>query len=100
MTQTSIGIEKFSSGSQTQSQSQSNVKQEELFAVTEVKVRGVVDYVTDLAMFVVACWLYLFNNELLAIPVLIIMVYRQLNAWIKTKIPKWMLRKKKPPQDK
>lgn len=100
MTQTSIGIEKFSSGSQTQSQLQSNSRQEELLAVAEVKVRGVVDYVTDLAMFVVACWLYLFNNELLAIPVLIIMVYRQLNAWIKTKIPKWMLRKKKPQPEK
>ncbi|KAF5301256.1 hypothetical protein FQR65_LT00956 [Abscondita terminalis] len=73
----------------------SKLRQEELSAKAEVKVRTTVDYVTDLAMFVVACYLYLFQNELLAIPVLLVMVYRQLKEEIKKKLPVWMTGKKK-----
>ncbi|KAK6627492.1 hypothetical protein RUM44_009970 [Polyplax serrata] len=36
------------------------------------------DYATDIAMFLLACWLYFFKNELYAIPVLCVMAYRQL----------------------
>lgn len=67
----------------------------ELSAKAEYKVRTTVDYLTDLAMFIVACWLYLFQNELLAIPVLLVMVYRQLKEEIRKKLPKWMFGKKK-----
>lgn len=70
-------------------------KQEELKAIAEVKVKSLVDYLTDLAMFSVACWFYFFSNELYAIPVMLVMVYRQLHAAIKNKIPKWMIPKKK-----
>ncbi|XP_039287688.1 neurofilament medium polypeptide [Nilaparvata lugens] len=45
--------------------------------VTEKKLHSYVDYLTDVAMFIVACWLYLCKDERLAIPVLAIMVYRQ-----------------------
>lgn len=44
----------------------------------EEKVRTSMEYMTDVAMFIVACWLYLFKNELYAIPVLCLMVYRQM----------------------
>ncbi|CAH1130125.1 unnamed protein product [Ceutorhynchus assimilis] len=67
--------------------------QDQLLARAEVQVRSAVDWLTDLAMFAVACWLYLFENELLAIPVLLIMVYRQLKEEIRKRIPVWLLRK-------
>ncbi|XP_018574015.1 uncharacterized protein LOC108913039 [Anoplophora glabripennis] len=95
MTQTSVGLESLDSDSwsRTSSPSGRTQKQEELMARAEVKVRTALDYVTDLAMFIVACWLYLFNNELLALPVLLVMVYRQLQAEIAKRIPKWILRR-------
>lgn len=68
-------------------------RQEELAALAGRKVRTAVDWVMDLAMFAVACWLYLFDNELLAIPVLLVMVYRQLKEEVKKRIPAWMLKK-------
>ncbi|XP_050302347.1 uncharacterized protein LOC126740395 isoform X2 [Anthonomus grandis grandis] len=57
---------------------------------TEVKVRSAIDWLMDSAMFAVACWLYLFENELLAIPVLLIMVYRQLQHEINKRIPNFI----------
>ncbi|KAB0796887.1 hypothetical protein PPYR_10948 [Photinus pyralis] len=57
----------------------------------ELKVRSTMDYITDLAMFIVACWLYFFTNELFAIPVLLVMVYRQL----KEEIMSWITGKDK-----
>ncbi|KAK4877375.1 hypothetical protein RN001_009881 [Aquatica leii] len=80
---------------QTSRYEDSRMKQEELSAKAEIKVRTTVDYITDLAMFIVACWLYLFQNELLAIPVLLVMVYRQLKEEINKKLPVWMTGKKK-----
>ncbi|RZF36331.1 hypothetical protein LSTR_LSTR016438 [Laodelphax striatellus] len=47
------------------------------FHATEKKLHSYVDYLTDVAMFIVACWLYIFKDERLAIPVLALMVYRQ-----------------------
>lgn len=94
-TQTSVALEHFSSDSLSRTSTPTDRKQEELAAEAEVKVRGVVDYVTDLTMFFLACWLYLFKNELLAIPVLLVMVYRQLKDEMKRRMPKWILRKYK-----
>lgn len=75
-------------------------EQEELIARAEIKVRSFVDYVTDLAMFAVACWLYFFSNELYAIPVLLIMVYRQLQEEISKRIPQWIKRRFKGKKNK
>ncbi|KAJ3660837.1 hypothetical protein Zmor_005268 [Zophobas morio] len=92
MTQTSIGLElNYSSDSRTSTPN--DKRQEELLAKAEFKVKSFVDYLTDLAMFAVACWLYLFSNELLAIPVLLVMVYRQLKNEIGKRIPKWIVRR-------
>lgn len=52
-------------------------KEEIITKIAEKKVRTAVDYMTDLAMFLIACWLYAFSDEKLAIPILILMVYRQ-----------------------
>ncbi|XP_048521357.1 muscle M-line assembly protein unc-89-like isoform X2 [Dendroctonus ponderosae] len=92
MTQTSGFLDSFQSytgpGPSTDPE-----KHNELRAQAEVKVRSAVDWLTDLAMFAVACWLYLFHNELLAIPVLLVMVYRQLKEEIEKRIPQWVLKK-------
>ncbi|XP_023013755.2 myomesin and myosin binding protein [Leptinotarsa decemlineata] len=95
MTQTSDELMSLDSDSYSRASSPSgrSLRQEKLIAAAEVKVHRFVDYITDLAMFAVACWLYLFKNELLAIPVLMIMVYRQLQAEILKRIPKWLLRR-------
>jgi hypothetical protein len=92
MTQTSIGLElNYSSDSRTSTPH--DRRHEELVAKAEGKVRGFVEYATDLAMFAVACWLYLFSNELFAIPVLLVMVYRQLKSEVRKRIPGWIARR-------
>ncbi|CAG9824340.1 unnamed protein product [Phaedon cochleariae] len=101
MTQTSEGLmDSFINDSRTPSPTERSRKQEELIAQAGVKVHRFVDYTTDLAMFVVACWLYLFQNELMAIPVLLVMVYRQLQDEISKRIPKWILRRLRRKQKK
>lgn len=92
MTQTSVGLE-LNYSSDSRASTPHDRRQEELLAKAEVKVRSFVDYLTDLAMFFVACWLYLFSNELLAIPILLIMVYRQMKNEIGKRIPKWIVRR-------
>lgn len=44
----------------------------------ESKIYFSLEYATDVAMFIFACWLYFFKSEIYAIPVLCIMAYRQL----------------------
>lgn len=48
-----------------------------LFTNTEKKVHSYFDFMMDLSLFILACWLYLFKDERLAIPVLCLMIYRQ-----------------------
>ncbi|GLV42578.1 myomesin and myosin binding protein [Carabus blaptoides fortunei] len=71
-------------------------EQEALQAEVEIKVRTTMEYMTDVAMFIVACWLYLFKDARLAIPILIIMVYRQLKDEVKNRLPAWMTKSRKP----
>lgn len=70
-------------------------EQEALQAEADINVRTTIEYLTDLAMFAVAFWLYLFKDARLAIPILIIMVYRQLKDEMKNLVPSWMLKEKK-----
>lgn len=90
MTQTSNAIDPYKSIS-----IQTTLHQELLSASAEVTVKNSVEYLTDLVLFFAACYLYLFSNELLVIPILIVMVYRQLKDAIKKRMPKWMMRKSK-----
>ncbi|XP_063235506.1 titin homolog [Bacillus rossius redtenbacheri] len=56
-------------------------------------VKFFVSFLTDLALFAVACWLYFFKDERLAIPVLVFMVYRQAMDAIKKYLPeRWTRR--------
>lgn len=51
-------------------------------------------YVTDVSLLVVASWLYMFKNVWLVLPILALLVYRQVSAALVNKIPKWMKRKR------
>jgi hypothetical protein len=51
------------------------------------KWRSAFGYLADIAMFLLACWLYAFKDERLAIPLLVLMVYRQLHEAVKRRLP-------------
>lgn len=63
---------------------------EELLEETQTKVKSTMNYITDVAIFCVACWVYMFKDARLALPIIALMVYRQLIAALKEKCPKWM----------
>lgn len=67
---------------------------EELMVEAEEKVKSTMNYITDLALFVVACWLYVFKDAWMAVPILSLMVGRQVGSSLKDKFPKWMKRKR------
>lgn len=91
----SILQEKLMKISRTPSPRPLTPEQEAMQAEAEMKVRTTVDYMTDVAMFIVACWLYLFKDARLAIPILVIMVYRQLKDEVKNMMPGWLTKHKK-----
>lgn len=67
---------------------------EELMEEAEVKVKSSMNYTTDMGMFLLACWLYLFKDARLAIPILALMVFRQLQSVFMAKYGSWMKSKK------
>lgn len=89
MTQTSIGLDAHPTDKESAAQKSSKE------IVVAVKVRTFMDYTTDLAVLAAACWLYLFSNELLALPVLLVLVYRQLKDELKRRLPDWLPKKYK-----
>lgn len=66
---------------------------EELLDEAEKTVKSTMVYVTDVAMLVAACWVYMFKDARLALPILALLVYRQAGNVVKDKLPKWMKRK-------
>lgn len=62
-------------------------------AVAEANVRSAFAYLTDLAMFLLACWLYIFKDARLAIPILALMIYRQLGEELQKRMPQWIVKK-------
>lgn len=68
---------------------------DELQAAAESNVKYSLSYTTDLAMFLFACWLYVFKDARWAIPILTLMVYRQVRSAIEKKLQKWTKRKLK-----
>jgi titin len=67
---------------------------EELKEATDIKVKSTISYATDFSLFILACYLYIFKDARLAIPILFLMVYRQIGEAVKDKIPSWMKGKK------
>ncbi|XP_002008175.3 titin [Drosophila mojavensis] len=57
------------------------------------KVRSALSYSTDLVLFLVACYVYLFKDARLVLPILALMIYRQLGEAVRGYIPSWLRRK-------
>lgn len=54
----------------------------------EVKSKQYMEYLLDFFLFFVACWLYFFKDARLTIPILMLMIYRQVNETLKNfKLP-------------
>lgn len=55
----------------------------------DTKVKSTMSYTTDCVLFVVACWVYLFKDARVALPIVLLLVYRH----IRDHIPRWWVRK-------
>ncbi|KAH8395364.1 hypothetical protein KR222_010923 [Zaprionus bogoriensis] len=56
------------------------------------KVRSALSYSTDLVLFLVACYVYLFKDARLVLPILALMIYRQLGEALRGYMPSWLRR--------
>lgn len=65
------------------------INYQELEAKAKVNVRSVIDYTVDVCLLLLAFWVYFFRDERLAIPFLILIIYRQLQETLQQNIPDW-----------
>lgn len=61
----------------------------ELEQQAAITVRSAINYVVDCCLLLLAFWLFLFEDERLAIPLLVLIIYRQLNTAIR-RVPRWI----------
>lgn len=62
---------------------------DQLQVEAETYVRSTLNYTTDLAMFLFACWIYIFHDVRYVIPILILMVFRRIQDAIERKLRNW-----------
>lgn len=75
---------------------------QELEEQAKATVRSAIDYLVDICLLLLAFWVYFFKDERLAIPFLVLIIYRQLQEtllkiipqWIKSHTPTWLKLKK------
>ncbi|XP_065086388.1 muscle M-line assembly protein unc-89-like [Ochlerotatus camptorhynchus] len=58
----------------------------------DASFKSSISYLTDVALFALACWLYLFKNPKLAIPIIVLIMYRHISDAIRNRMPPWMKR--------
>lgn len=58
----------------------------------KLNVRTAIDYTVDVCLLLLAFWVYFFKDERLAIPFLVLIIYRQLQETILQDIPDWLRR--------
>ncbi|KAG6461646.1 uncharacterized protein LOC115451087 [Manduca sexta] len=74
---------------------------QELEAKAKMNVRTAIDYTVDVCLLLLAFWVYFFKDERLAIPFLVLIIYRQVQEtlllnipeWYKTYTPNWLKKK-------
>lgn len=59
----------------------------------EKKVRNVFDYVMDVGLLLAALYVYLFKKEVLAIPIIALLLYRYIQQEINGWMPAWLRRR-------
>lgn len=79
----------ISPASQSPLSSRTVTPSEQLQEQVKLKVKSSMTYVTDLSIFLFATYIYFFKSALFALPILILLLYRQVPS-----IPEWMKRKK------
>lgn len=65
---------------------------QELEEQAKVTVRSAIDYTVDMCLLLLAFWVYFFKDERLAIPFLVLIIYRQLHETLFLNIPNWVQR--------
>lgn len=68
-------------------------KQQQQQEEIDIKVKSTMNYTTDLVLFVVACWVYLFKDARLALPIVLLLIYRHIRDHLPT-LPRWMVKRK------
>uniref|UniRef100_A0A2A4JSY3 Titin n=1 Tax=Heliothis virescens TaxID=7102 RepID=A0A2A4JSY3_HELVI len=68
------------------------INYQELEEKAKVTVRSAIDYTVDVCLLLLAFWVYFFKDERLAIPFLILIIYRQLQETLLLNIPEWYKR--------
>ncbi|XP_062540641.1 serine/arginine repetitive matrix protein 1 isoform X2 [Armigeres subalbatus] len=61
-------------------------------APEDTSYQSTVSYLTDVALFALACWLYFFKNPKLAIPIIVLIMYRHISDAVRHRLPPWMKR--------
>lgn len=67
---------------------------EQLLDEAEKTVKSTMAYALDISMLIVASWVYMFKDARLVVPILVLLVYRQISSALKDKMPNWMKRKR------
>ncbi|KAH9642341.1 hypothetical protein HF086_004873, partial [Spodoptera exigua] len=65
------------------------INYQELEKKAKMNVRSAIDYTVDVCLLLLAFWVYFFKDERLAIPFLILIIYRQLQETLLMNIPEW-----------
>ncbi|GBP03079.1 hypothetical protein EVAR_70658_1 [Eumeta japonica] len=66
------------------------INYQELEQQAKVTVRSAIDYTVDFCLLLLAFWAYFFKDERLAIPFLVLIIYRQLQETVMMNIPQWV----------
>lgn len=68
------------------------INYQELEAKAKKNVRSAIDYTVDVCLLLLAFWVYFFKDERLAIPFLVLIIYRQVQETLLQNIPQWFKR--------
>lgn len=66
---------------------------DELFEEAQVTIKAAINYLIDLGLFLFACYVYIFRDARFVIPILALIIYRQIGDTIKGMIPNWIKRR-------
>lgn len=66
---------------------------DELFEEAQDTIKAAINYIIDLGLFLFACYVYIFRDARFVIPILALIIYRQIGDTIKGMIPNWVKRR-------
>ncbi|KAK0177709.1 hypothetical protein PV328_001734 [Microctonus aethiopoides] len=81
-------IERMERMKSTLSESNNGIN-DRLVAEANINVKSTMNYIIDLTIFIAAVYVYLFKKEILAIPLIGLLLYRRIQQDINEWIPKW-----------